>query len=144
MTTTNVSDLTPVELFALSKIDGKKVRKMIQPGHHEISMVVRVRGTLGVGEDYVQTISPAVPWRDLFLAALSQMAPAHRRMFVEDYLRHSEEGLPAIVNRDALEAEVEDMAREIMGTTERVCNGKTRASLTVEALDAIVLEGEAA
>lgn len=135
--TNTIMNLEPAELFALCKIDNKKdrakVRSQIDPGDHEIDMVVRVRGTLGVGEDYVQAFSPAVPWRDLFLAALSQMTEAHRGMFVRDFMTHSDDG-PAQVNRDALAEEVEALAQQIVGTTERMCSGKTKASLMIDAL----------
>ena len=143
--TNMTTNLEPAELFVLCKIDNKKdrakARSQIEPGDHEIDLVVRVRGTLGVGEDYLQTVSPAVPWRDLFLAALSQMTESHRAMFVRDFMTHSDDG-PAQVNRDALAEEVETLAEQIVGTTERMCSGKTRANLVIDALQATVVEQE--
>lgn len=139
---TKLTNLNPVEVLALGKIElDKKIRAEIAPGTYDVDFAVRVRGTVGVGEDYTARISAAVPWKDMLLAALSQMAPAHRRAFVRDFLAASADGEPATVNKDAILDEVEKLAEEIVGTTERVCSGKTRASLTA---DAVVVERQEA
>ncbi|MEM7204922.1 MAG: hypothetical protein AAF628_32000 [Planctomycetota bacterium] len=138
---TTPANLNPLEHLALSKVDlPKQVRQQIDPGDYEVDTVVRIRGSIGVGADYVQTVSAAVPWRDLFLAALAEIDPRRRRTFVGEYLRASEAGQPAEVNVEALAEEVHGLCAAILGTSERVCAGKTRAHLKVEALEAAVLE----
>lgn len=135
--TNTLIDIEPIEQLALHKIElNKATRKKIDPGSYPVDLVVHITGTIGVGEDYEQTISPAVPWRGLFLAVVSQMAPVLREAIVRDYLEKSDRG-PATVNEDALADDVTALADAIMGTSKRTCNGKTRASLNVVVLEKV-------
>ncbi len=45
--------------------------------------MLSIEGTVTVGEDYEQRISPKLPWRDLFWAALSRLTSVDREHFVK-------------------------------------------------------------
>ncbi len=124
------AELTSLEALALSKTKiADKQRGECPTGTHEVDFLVRVRGQVTIGEDYEQTVSPAVPWRDMLLVALSQMAPAHREAFVRGFL---ESGMPADVKTDDLKDEVESLAAGILETTRKTCRGKTSAKLSLQ------------
>lgn len=131
------TNLEPEELFSLSKLDGKQSRDLLKPGLYTLDFVVRAEGQLTVGEDYEQRMSPAVPWRDLFLAALTEIPARRRETFVRSYLENSVNG-PAVVRHDALGQAVQDIAAEIVGTAVQHCRGKTRLTkMNLEALSQV-------
>lgn len=128
--TTNISYLTPIELLALGKIKaGSADRDSVTPGSYLVDTVLAINGSITVGEDYTQKISPKLPWRDLFFAALSRLGPADRTAFVNVV---ETGGFPKITG--SVQVEMSDYEHRLLKRVETTCKGKVTAQLTAEGI----------
>jgi hypothetical protein len=81
--------MNAVEMLALSKCvkskDAKEARTNVNPGSYEVNCLVRVAGTMNVGEDYTQNKTASMPQMKMLLAAL-KLNGVCVRSFVRQYL----------------------------------------------------------
>ena len=128
--TSKINHLTAIEDLALGKFKSQEpTRDMIVPGFYEIDSILSVQGTIKVGEDYEQRISPKLPWRDLFFSALSRMEQTERQWFVE-FVKKGKK--PAITSRAA--GEIEIYSEQLLAKTKVPCKGKVNINLSVEGI----------
>ena len=128
--TTKADYLADLELLALSKIkDEYEAWDRILPGSYDIDSIVSIQGTMNVGEDYEQRISPKLPWRSLFFAALSRMDPASRKTFVKVVECGS---TPSITGGAA--SEIKGYENRLLAKTIQPCKGKVTINLSVEGI----------
>ena len=57
----NIGALSPVELLALSRLKADDARDKVAPGGHSVDFVVRVQGTVNVGEDTEKAPTARLP-----------------------------------------------------------------------------------
>lgn len=89
MAKNRVNNLDAVELLALTSLltDGEKkeVRAEVTSGEYKINRMIRMRGSVRVGEDYTQTKTAQMPQKKMLLAAL-MLNGVSVRAFIRRYL----------------------------------------------------------
>lgn len=129
--TANIDGLSPVENLALAKCDlSKKRRGEIAPGDYNVDIIVRICGTVKVGEDY--EARETVPWKDLLLTILSNMDSEK----AWDRIQVAKNMIGAGLKPDDRIAEA---TAADFGLTTKACKGKTTAKLEVEALQGVIV-----
>jgi len=134
--TSKINYLTAIEDLALGKFKSQEpTRSLVVPGFYEIDSILSVQGTVQVGEDYEQRISPKLPWRDLFFAAISRIPNVEERKdFVEAVLNGR---FPAI--RHSVVDEIKACEDRLLAKTKVPCKGKVNINLSVEGITNEVL-----
>ncbi len=127
---THIENLDSIELLALSKFKaGTVTRELVKQGTYEVDTVLAIHGTITVGDDYTQQISPKLPWRSMFFAALSRMSGLERARFVGAVLDGWEaEPEPAVAD------EIKGYEEALLKKSEVMCKGKVTATLTAEGI----------
>lgn len=121
---------SPLNLIALSKaIDKKDIdasRDQLEPGSYTIDAVVRIAGTLTIGNDYEQHIvARADPWK-LLAVALSKLNRATIDSLVKAAENLSDDEASKIKHH------ADESIKKIKNATKKVCKGKVTPRLAVE------------
>ena len=121
--------LTNAETLAVTKAIASKVEKEaraeLQPGKYEIDALVRVFGSLTVGEDYEQNKTAAMPQVKMLLAAI-MLNGISVKAFVRKYLDGEFQ-----VDAEK-EAELKEVWQELADSFKAEFKGKVTSKLTVE------------
>ena len=112
--------MEPIQALALSKFSIGRVRDEVEPGEYDVNVLVRVKGSVKVGEDYSQRIVAAAnPWK-LLAVALSKL----NGVTVDSIVREAEaNGL----DDKAVKTQADAAIQTIKEPTERTCSGKVTA-----------------
>ena len=123
--------INAVESLAVAKVvDAKDVREEVLPGKYDVDVVVRIKGSIKVGEDYTQNVPAAArPWALLALA-LSKLNGVTIDSLTREALGLSED------QEKEIKAKAEESIQSIKDTTERKCKGKVTTNLEVEKVEA--------
>lgn len=124
--------LTNAETIAVSKAVASKAEKAarseLEPGEYMIDALVRIFGTVKVGEDYEQNKTAAMPQTKMLLAAL-MLNGTSVKAFVRRYL-DGEFQVPA-----EKEAELKAVWQELADNFKAEFKGKVTSKLTVEKIE---------
>jgi len=117
--------MEPIQALAFSKFSLGKARDAVGPGEYDVNVLVRVKGSVKVGNDYGQRmVATANPWK-LLGVALSKL----NGVSVDSIVREAEaNGL----NDEAIKAQAAVAIAAVKGPTEKTCKGKVTAKLTFE------------
>lgn len=118
--------MNEVTLLALTKFTGGD-REAVAPGTYTIDELVHISGGMTVGEDYPQNITAAVPWQKLAAVLFSKL----NGVTVESVVR---EALAAEVDDEEITKAAKAAISKLADSTERMCKGKVRLAVTVEAV----------
>jgi len=133
-----MNNFTGLQQMALAKAkpaDG--ARDQLAVGTHAFDFVVRVVGSLKVGEDYSSTRSQAVPWKQLAVYLLGKVNAATRDKVVRDFLeahRSSPDGKVRVADEAMVEA-AEAAAAELLEVTTTTCRGKVTGTPVFELVE---------
>ena len=123
-----------VETIAVTKAVASKVEKAarneLEPGKYEIDMLVRVFGSLTVGEDYEQNKTASMPQMKMLLAAI-MLNGISARAFVRKYL----DGEFQV--SDEQEKELKEIWQELADSFKATFKGKVTSDLNTEKIDAV-------
>lgn len=137
-------NLSNTQQLVLNKFKAEATaRNATKPGTYEEEFFLRVHGQIKVGKDYEATRSQAVPWQQLATYLLGQVNEATRAKLVREFLEAYRDGKPQ-VNDEALKAEAEEAAAELLEATRTTCKGKVTGSVMVSIVTAEELEVEKA
>jgi len=115
--------MNAVEAVALSKFKLNGERDQVEPGEYDINMIVRVRGSVKVGEDYEQNVvASAEPWA-LLAVALSKL----NGTTISSIVREAENGG---IDSEAVKREANAAIQTIKEKTKRPMKGKVTSKLT--------------
>lgn len=121
------------ETIAVTKAVASKVEKAareeLKPGKYDIDMLVRVFGTLTVGEDFEQNKTASMPQMKMLLAAI-MLNGISARAFVRKYL----DGEFSITEEQ--EKEMKEIWEELAEHFKATFKGKVTSKLTAEKIDA--------
>ena len=124
--------LTNAETIAVTKAieskDAKGARNELPVGEHEIDVLVRIFGTIKVGEDYEQRKTAAMPQIKMLLAAI-MLNGISVKAFVKRYLDGEFE-----VSAEK-EAELKEVWNELADHFTASFSGKVTKKLTVEKVE---------
>jgi len=124
--------LTNAETIAVSKAVASKAEKAaraeLEPGEYMIDALVRIFGTVKVGEDYEQNKTAAMPQMKMLLAAI-MLNGISVKAFVKRYLDGDFE-IPA-----EKEAELKEIWNELADNYKAEFKGKVTSKLTVEKVE---------
>jgi len=124
--------LTNAETLAVTKAIASKVEKSareeLAPGKYEIDALVRVFGSLTVGEDYEQNKTASMPQIKMLLAAI-MLNGISVKAFVKRYL----DGEFQVT--DEKEAELKEVWQELADHFNAIFKGKVTNKLTVEKVE---------
>jgi len=124
--------LTNAETLAVTKAIASKVEKSareeLAPGKYEIDALVRVFGSLTVGEDYEQNKTASMPQIKMLLAAI-MLNGISVKAFVKRYL----DGEFQVT--DEKEAELKEVWQELADHFNATFKGKVTNKLTVEKVE---------
>lgn len=124
--------MTATETLAMGKAvkdaAQKKAKKELEAGTHEVDMLVRVFGTLTLGEDYEQNKTAAMPQIKMLLAAI-MLNGISVKAFVKRYLDREFE-----VPEDK-EEELKEIWKELADSFKATFSGKLTAKLTTEKIE---------
>lgn len=123
-----MANLNPVELLALSKFDlSKDVREDVAPGDYKVDEVVRVRGSIKVGNDHEANIAARVPWQKLVAVLLDKVNGATIESVVA-------EALAADLDADDVKARAEAAIATLVDSTRSIRKGAVKVNLIVESV----------
>lgn len=126
--------LTSFETIAVSKAIASKVekeaRENLEPGKYEIDTLVRVFGSLSVGEDYEQNKTASMPQVKMLLAAI-MLNGISVKAFVKRYLDGDFE-VPA-----EKESELKEIWQELADSFKSTFKGKVTSKLEVEKIASV-------
>lgn len=124
--------LTNVETLALTKAVKDKAKKDaregVEPGKYSIDMLVRVFGSMTVGEDYQQNKTASMPQIKMLLAAL-MLNGISVRAFIRRYLDGEFE-----VPKEK-EAELKEVWQELADNFSATFSGKVTATVQAEKVE---------
>lgn len=119
-----------LNILAAAKAVGRQAltdaRAAAQVGKHDIDVVVRITGSLSVGEDYEQRLAAkADPW-GLLAVALSKL----NGVTVDSIVREHIDADPA--EAKAIKVAAQDALAAVKAPTLSRCNGKVLTDLAIE------------
>ena len=120
-------------------------------GVHSVDTVVRIKGTIKVGEDYERTPTVSVPLKEtlaLFIAYSGITRKAATDALVKamnDALANSDKGAGALKDSLAVVDEtMETVSKSVLSKLKKVpCNGSVTTKLTVESMGELLAKIEA-
>jgi hypothetical protein len=124
---TQMQKLSPLQELAASKAKcSSAARNAVNPGEHGVDFLLRVSGTVKVGEDHEQRIvAKADPWT-LLAAALSHL----NGVTVDSLTREALEADPELVK--SIKAQAKDSIEACKEATMTPCKGKVTTKLSYE------------
>lgn len=128
MATTVIASLSPVELLALSKIEGG-TRPEIHPGDYDVDFNIRIKGSMRVGEGSKSRYTSPKDLDRAFLLALNVLTPAQHRSLLGKIKKLGEKE-PKISSEAK---EVHTAIRDAL-TGERAMAGRVTSTLRVESV----------
>jgi len=119
--------------LALSKFSlSKKTRAAVKPGEYEVDELVRVLGTIRVGEDYDQDIVAKIPWITLLGVALSKLNGVSIKSLVREAF--AAKG----IDEEKIKSEAQAAIDAIKKLGKTPCKGKVTASLSFDQVSEVV------
>ena len=120
----------------------KTSRDEVSPGTYEVDFLVRVFGSLKIGEDYEQSITSKVKPLDLWLATLDLLAPHITAALLRRISERAVSGNAGeTIRQDAtLKAGTEEALALVRSMTVSACKGKITTKLHCEAVEATVYD----
>ena len=126
--------LNATEILALSKAvaskDVKAARNGVAVGSHNVNFLVRVEGSMNVGEDYEKAQVCKIDWIGLTAMALSKLNGVTIESLVADYEAAGEVALDEIKSK--AQAKIDKLKGSTIGTD----RGKVTTKLAYTVLDA--------
>ena len=135
----NVNGLTAIETLALSKATttkgAKEARAEIKAGEYTVNKMIRLRGTVKVGEDYEQNKTASMPQQKMLIAAL-KLNGVSIKAFMRQYL----DGAYEVAKED--EAELKMIWDELADNFVDTFDGKVTTKLEVEGVEDVEMEAK--
>jgi hypothetical protein len=103
----------------------KEARATLMVGTHEVDTVVRIKGTITVGEDYEERIVGKADAWTLLEVALSKLNGVTVEMLVR-------EALNGTINTETVKAQAEQAMETVKEATLTICKGKVTTKLEAE------------
>jgi len=124
-----IEGLTALAVSKYSQPKGN--RELIAPGEYDVDEVVRIVGTVKVGEDYDQNIVADLPMKKLVMALASQVSQVRLAKML------SPEALEKISDKEADEfsKRIQTEWQKLADSTEKTCKGKVTSKLVVTSVD---------
>lgn len=120
--------LEALELLALSKFDeSKKVRDAIEAGEYEVDEIVRISGSVKVGEDHEARVVASIPW----MRVASVLFDKLNDVTIESVLS---EALGDDVDDSRIKEQAEAAIEVLKGSTTKTRKGAVKVALTVESI----------
>jgi hypothetical protein len=120
-----------IEAVALNKFKLNGERDRVLPGKYDIDAIIRVNGTVRIGEDYDQrVVAKADPW-SLLAVALNKL----NNVTLDSIVREAEE-----VDGSDIKTSVDKAIEQIKKPTKTKAKGKVTAVLTFESVEPVVAE----
>lgn len=91
------------------------------PGEYRVDTLVRIVGTVKVGEDYEQTVTASIPWQRLFEVALSKLNGVTIESIVRDALDSKES--------PEIKEAVQNAVSKLKAGAIRECKGKVTTNI---------------
>lgn len=115
------------DLLALSKFDkAKTVRDDVEPGDYEIDVLVRLHGSIRVGEDHDAEVTASIPWQRVAAVLFDKL----NGVTVESVLSEA----LGDVDDSEIKAEAVAAMRALKGSTLKTCKGKVTTKLAIDEL----------
>lgn len=138
--------MNPITTLAVSKVIKEKEEKNacgeLLPGEHTVDAVVRITGTIKVGEDESYTPTVDVPLKSTIAFLFKRMgfqrdaAAAMLRDAMTDALNAGEKGAETIAALDADVEAAKEMVTAMLGDLpKKVRKGKVTTKLSVKTID---------
>ncbi len=113
------------ELLALSKFDkSKKVRADVSPGEYDIDVVVRIVGSIRVGEDYDAEVTASIPWQRVAAVLFDKLSDVTIESVLSEALGD--------VDDSGIKHAASAAMRALKGSTLQRKNGPVTTTLVVE------------
>jgi len=125
-----MNELTAVEVLAVSKAIKKgaidTARGNVSTGSHEVNCLVRVQGSIKVGEDYDKPQVNKIDWTGLVAVALSKLNGVTVEKLISDYIKMDK------VEVKEIKATAQAHIDTLKGKTMQTDKGKVTTKLTFE------------
>jgi hypothetical protein len=130
------NNVNGVNVLAISKLVGKKeidnARESVAPGEYAVNCLLRVSGSLKVGEPYIQKKTASMPQKKMLLAAL-MLNNVCVESFIKRYLNNEFE-----VSEEQ-EEKMEEIWKNLAGKFETEFQGKITDKLNYEVVEEVVV-----
>lgn len=91
------------------------------PGEYHVDTLVRIIGSVRIGEDYQQAVTASIPWQRLFEVALSKLNNATLESIVREAVDGSES--------PEIKKTVQNAVSKLKAGTIRECKGKVTTNV---------------
>jgi hypothetical protein len=126
------TELSAVEVVAVSKMIKtavtSKASKNLAVGVHEVNALIRVQGSIKVGEDFEKRQTNTIDWMGLTAFALSKLNGVTIESLIAEYEAN---GVPKADIKKVAQDKVDDLR----GTTWKTNNGPVTTDLQYEAVE---------
>lgn len=115
------------DLLAVSKFTkAKAVRDDVEPGDYEIDVLVRLHGSIRVGEDHEAEVTAEIPWQRVAAVLFDKLNGVTIESVLSEALGD--------VDLDGIKAEAVAAMRALKGSTLQTVKGKVTQKLAIDEL----------